>query len=156
MTITDFAVSRGIQSQTVSIYIRRHFEEFKGHTKKNGKSVELDEIALQILEEQYPLPAPVQVIEDTESRQELIKVQKLVIQLQEKLNNATMQIAQAEATKMLLEDKEHQLAKAEERAERMEKRAEEIKRELTQELDQVRLALETEKNKTWVDKLLKR
>lgn len=145
MTISEFAASRGVMPQVISIFIKRHPKEFKGHIIQKGKSKELDEVALGVLDTHYPLPAPVQVIEDTESRKELIKTQKLIIQLQERLQDATMQIAEAEATKMLLEDKQGQLDKAEETIGK-----------LSNEVDQLRLALELEKNKSWIQKLLKK
>jgi len=47
--------------------------------------------------------------QDTESRKELIKAQKLIIQLQQKISEQSLALAQAEATKILLEDKEEQL-----------------------------------------------
>ena len=135
MTITEFASSRGIQTQTVSIYIKRHSKDFKGHTLKKGKAVELDSTALELLDKIYPLPNPIQIIEDTESRKELIQAQKQIIRLQEQLQEATRQIAQAEAIKLLLEDKKEQLTKSEYRINELEK------------------ALEIEKAKTWWDKL---
>lgn len=142
MTITEFAESRGIQSQVISIYIRRHFEEFKGHTQKHGKSVELDDKAIELLEAKYKLPQPIQVIEDTESRQKLIKAQEAIIQLQGKLQEASKQIAQAETMQLLLEDKKEQLAKAEERENKANERIAELEKLLQEEL-----------SKSWWDKL---
>lgn len=88
-----------------------------------------------MLERQYPLPQMVQVVEDTESREKLIQAQELIIQLQKKINEQSQLIAQAEATKMLLEDKQVQLDKME---------AE--KADLQKQLD-------AEKSKTWWQKL---
>lgn len=151
--ITEFAREREVEPDTVTTFIRRHPEIQKDIIQKGKKSaIDTESEGYEALEKQYPLPKPIQVIEDTESRKELIQTQKLVIQLQNKLNEATTLIAQAEAQKILLEDKQQQLDKAEER----EQKAEETIRNLSKELDQVRMALETEKNKTWIDKLLKR
>ena len=88
-----------------------------------------------MLERQYPLPQMVQVVEDTESREKLIQAQELIIQLQKKINEQSQLIAQAEATKMLLEDKQVQLEKME---------AE--KADLQKQLD-------AERSKTWWQKL---
>lgn len=77
----------------------------------------------------------VQVVEDTESREKLIQAQELIIQLQKKINEQSQLIAQAEATKMLLEDKQVQLEKME---------AE--KADLQKQLD-------AERSKTWWQKL---
>lgn len=122
MTITEFAGVHAIQPQTISIFIKRHPEQFKGHTKKVGKTVELDEVALEILEKQYPIPRPVQllngvdpdehkeVVDKLSSAQEyIIKLHETVEQLKDKLNENEKLIAQAEAQKMLLEDKQEQL-----------------------------------------------
>jgi predicted nuclease with TOPRIM domain len=88
-----------------------------------------------LLEKQYPLPQMIQVVEDTESREKLIQAQELIIQLQKKINEQSQLIAQAEATKMLLEDKQVQLEKME---------AE--KADLQKQLD-------AERSKTWWQKL---
>ena len=63
MTISEFAASRGKQPQVISRYINRHPEDFKDHTKKTGKAVDLDDRAIEILSEKYPLPKPVTVIQ---------------------------------------------------------------------------------------------
>lgn len=54
------------------MYMSRHQELFEGHTTRNGKSVELDEEAIKILEEQYPLPEMVQIIRDPELEKERV------------------------------------------------------------------------------------
>lgn len=170
MTITEFANSRGVQSQTVSIYINRHEEMFSGHTKRAGKTVELDEEALEILDKQYPLPKMVEIIEDKESREELIKTQKALIQTQRKMEelrgvvaDAEKAVARAEAVQLLLEDKEAQLQKANERLDRLEERPDQkdvlIEKErknsedkdaqikqLMQSLEETRRQLDEEKN----------
>jgi TolA-binding protein len=135
MTITEFARARNVQAQTISIYIKRHEKLFKGHTSKAGKTIELDEVALKILDEKYPLPKPVEIIEDTESREKLIKAQELIIQLQDKLNQAQSKIAQAEATQLLLEDRTIQLKKADERIEKIEAESQELKNEIKELTD---------------------
>ncbi|PHU34084.1 hypothetical protein [Pseudobutyrivibrio ruminis] len=145
MTITEFAESRQVQPQAISRYIGRHPEKFNGHTEKKGKTVELDDIALELLEKKYPMPAPVQIIEDTESRQKLIKAQELIIQLQDKLMDAQSQIAEAEATKILLEDKNAQIEKYELTEANYKKQIDELLEELSKE-----------KSKTWIDKLFKK
>ena len=113
MKVTDFLQGREVERQAVTRYINRHEELFAGHIKKVGKEIELDADAVAVLEKAYPLPAPVEVVEDKESREQLIQTQKLVIQLQQKLvdmqaeQTRYAQIeAQAHATALLLEDKE--------------------------------------------------
>lgn len=149
MTITEFAKAHHVQSQTISIFIKRHEDLFEGHTKRVGKTIELDEEALKVLDEKYPLPKPVEVIEDIETikelaatRKELADTRKILIEKEEKISElqeqllvASRQIVQAEAMQLLVEDKKEQLQKE------MEKSA-----KLHEELYQ-------EKAKTWIQKL---
>ena len=100
---------------------------------------------MELLGKKYPLPAPVQIIEDTESRQKLIKAQELIIQLQGKLMDAQSQIAEAEATKILLEDKNTQIEKYEL-----------IEANYKKQIDELLEELSKEKSKTWIDKLFKK
>ena len=52
---------------TVAVYMKSHEKECKGHTwLKNGRKW-LDEDAIRLLEQKYPMPLPVQVIEDSEA-----------------------------------------------------------------------------------------
>jgi len=156
--ISDFAEERNVDRNAVTQYIRRHEELFKGHTKIEGNSMFADDEAMQLLDKKYPLPKPIEIIEDKESRQELIKTQRLVIQLQESLKEAQGLIAKAEATQMLLEDKEIQLEKAEQRldkAEEEKRRLESKIEELQESLVQGKEKLAQEQSKTWIQKLLK-
>ena len=107
--LTNFAESRNEKPDTIRKYINRHKDEFEGHCSFCGTKMEIDDYAEKMLDQLYPLPKPVEIIEDTESRKELIKAQKLIIQLQQKISEQSLALAQAEATKILLEDKEEQL-----------------------------------------------
>lgn len=107
--LTNFAESRNEKPDTIRKYISRHKEDFDGHCSFCGTKMEIDDDAVAMLDLVYPLPKPIEIIEDTESRKELIKAQKLIIQLQQKISEQSLALAQAEATKMLLEDKEEQL-----------------------------------------------
>ena len=109
MIISEFADSRDVQSQVISRYIRRHFDEFQGHTKKNGKSVELDDTAIKLLEKKYALPKPVEVVVDKESQEKLLKAQELIIGLQQQLLEANNKLLEADREKYLLEDRERAL-----------------------------------------------
>lgn len=111
--LSDFADQRNVSRDTVAAYIRRNPEIFEGHTTKQKKALILDDEAVKMLDEMYPLPKPIQIIEDVESRQKLIQTQQLVIQLQQKIVDQTAIVAQAETMKVLLEDKEKQLEAAE-------------------------------------------
>ena len=104
VSIKDFSEERNVDNDTVNAYLRNH-PEIKQHTKRVRKNIVIDteSEAYALLERQYPLPQMVQVVEDTESREKLIQAQELIIQLQKKINEQSQLIAQAEATKMLLE-----------------------------------------------------
>ncbi|WP_026514112.1 hypothetical protein [Butyrivibrio sp. LB2008] len=122
-------------------------ETIKVH-KIIGKTIELDEEALKVLDGKYPLPKPVEVIEDIETikelaatRKELADTRKILIEKEEKISElqeqllvASRQIVQAEAMQLLVEDKKEQIQKE------MEKSA-----KLQEELNQ-------EKAKTWIQK----
>ena len=150
MNITEFAQSRNKTVGAVSNYIQRHRDLFKGHTKKTGTNAELDEYALEILEKKYPLPKPVEVVEDietikelSETRKELAEAGKRIEVLQSKLLESSKQIAQAEATKLLLEDKTAQLDKAEKEAQDLKNKNE----NLSAELEKLRIENATLKNR---------
>lgn len=150
MTVTEFLEGRTVERQAVTRYIERHSDEFQGHTSKKGREIELDEVAVGILEKKYPLQSLVEVIEDKESRQKLIKAQEYIIQLQEKINEQSLAIAKAESIQLLLEDKQHQLEMAEQR----ENEWKESQKRTEEELNRVREELEKERNKSWFAKLL--
>lgn len=135
MTIAEFCRGRNVDSQTVRKYINRHSNDFKGHTGKDGREITLDNHALHILEDKYPLPSPIEVIDDIETRKKLIEAQEIIIRLQSKLQEQTMAIAQSEALKLLLEDREKQLQHSYDQCDKLQ-----------QELDR-------ERSKTWWDKL---
>lgn len=152
MTVTEFLEGRTVERQAVTRYIERHSDEFQGHTSKKGREIELDEVAAGILEKKYPLQSLVEVIEDKESRQKLIKAQEYIIQLQEKINEQSLAIAKAESIQLLLEDKQHQLEMAEQR----ENEWKESQKRTEEELNRVREELEKERNKSWFAKLLRK
>ena len=120
MTITEFARLRGKEPQAISRYLKRH-PEVNQYTHKKGKTVELLPEAERLLDKVYPLPKPIEIIEDTESRKELIEAQKLIIKLQQRLEEQAALVAKAEAVKLLLEDKERQLTEAKAQKEEAEK-----------------------------------
>lgn len=62
MKIGDFLQGRLVERQAVTRYIERHSEEFEGHISKIGREIVLDDVAIQILDKQYPPPKPVEVI----------------------------------------------------------------------------------------------
>lgn len=128
MNISDFARARNVEPQTVSRYIKRH-PEIEKLTIKNGKKVELTAEAEELLDEIYPLPRPVEIVQgvpEKEHRELLNKyaqAQEIIIKLQEERVLQAEKLAKLEATQALLEDKEKQLALQSELREKAEKRA---------------------------------
>lgn len=146
MTITEFAKSRDIEPQAVSRYIGRH-EEFKGHISvnpKNGKEKILDDVAIELLGEKYPLPKPIEIIEGIEPKEyqkvvnSMLELQELNNKMQEQLLDAQELIAGATAQRLMLEDRERQIAEL--KAE-IEKSKEELARD-NEFIAQVKVELE--------------
>ena len=123
MYLKEFAEQRNVKPNTVAVYMKSHEKEFKGHTwLKNGRKW-LDEDAIRLLEQKYPMPLPVQVIEDSEARKQLIVAQQLIIKLQQQLVEAAPAITLAEQNIKLIETMT-------EEKENLEKQNEELKNEL--------------------------
>lgn len=150
MTITAFAESRNVQAQAVNRYILRHEDKFAGHTKKVGKSIELDEVALSILDEKYPLPRPVQLLngvdpveyqailkEKADAVSDLAEARNIIIMMKDKMMEDQKLIAQAEAQKMLLEDKEAQLSVARAEGKKKDTEIEEQKKKIEEQIRQL-------------------
>lgn len=149
MKVTEFLNGREVERQAVTRYINRHDEIFKGHTKKVGKEIELDSVAVEELEKVYPLKKPITIV-DGVSQEEFIRVQNELIisqqsisELQKRLLDTQEQLAAARATELLLEDRTKRISELETR---------EVAKE--QEIRDLQEKLATERSKTWVQKLL--
>lgn len=161
MNISEFARSRGIEPQTVRHYVNDH-EDIKKHTKKVGKTVELSDEAIELLDKIYPLPRPIQllngvdpeehkaVVDKLSSAQEyIIKLHETVEQLKDKVNENEKLIAQAEAQKILLEDKNSQLEAARAEGEKKDTENDYLKKAN----EDLRAELERLKNRSFLDRL---
>lgn len=149
MKVTEFLNGREVERQAVTRYINRHDEIFKGHTKKVGKEIELDSVAVEELEKVYSLKKPITIV-DGVSQEEFIRVQNELIisqqsisELQKRLLDTQEQLAAARATELLLEDRTKRISELETREEAKE-----------QEIRELQEKLATERSKTWVQKLL--
>lgn len=113
--LTLFAEQRNEKPDTIRKYINRHMEDFEGHFEIKGKQMELDEVAAGLLEQKYPLPRPVQVVngvdpeEYADALKKISQLQEAVIKLQQARQEDLQKLAAAEATQILLEDKEEAL-----------------------------------------------
>lgn len=149
MKLVEFAKQRGVARDTITQYIRRHPELFDGHTEVKGKLLFLDAEAERLLNEKYPLYSPIELVEDveiikelSETRKALAQAERHVAELYKRFSDQTAAIAQAEAVKMLLEDKEEQLQDS-------KKQIHDYKQEIQELSDQLRI----EQSKTWWDKI---
>ena len=155
MNLTEFAESRNVKINAISNYMSRHAEKFAGHTKKVGKSIELDEVAMSILDEKYPLPRPVQIMNGVEPEEhkavqdKLTAAQDFIIKLQDKMMEDQKLLAQAEAQKQLLEDKEAQLNAAKVEGEKKDTEIDSLKKAN----EDLRAELERLKNRSFLDRL---
>lgn len=173
ITISDFALERDVDRDTVTAYIRNH-PEIKKDVSRQGKNavIDTDSEGYSILDKQYALKV-VQMVEDKESKLKLLKAQEMIIQLQNKLNDASEKIAKAESMQMLLEDKERQLNKAEEQLSNFTDQITEVKEhkakievqldqakekinEKDAEIQALKNELEKEKSKSWIKKLFRK
>lgn len=148
-------------------YIRRNPDIFDGHIKADGKWLFIDEVAEKALNEKYPLPQPIEIVEDIETikelsatRLELAKAEAFVIELQKKINETEKQIAIVDAeirmNNILIEEKEKQIKEKEEALSRERERADQERSRADKEqfkADELQKELEKERNKTWWDKL---
>lgn len=139
MKITEFLQGRNVERQAVTRYINRHDEIFKNHVKKDGKELDLDIMAVEALEEVYPLEMPVNVINGVpmesfvKIQNELIMSQKKVESLQVQLLDVQKQIATAKAQELLLEDKTNQISELKEQIDLKNDEIENLKAQLSEE-----------------------
>jgi len=122
MTMREFADSRNVDMKAVSHYM-------KYHGMKYDKGTGLTDDQLAILDKAYPLPQPVQLVEDTESRRELLKTQKALIEAQNALLMAQEKISLAEKEKFLLEAKTAECEELKDKARTLEASAQSLQRE---------------------------
>lgn len=103
MTITEFARSRNLKEQTVFKYLYRHNLEY-------DKSTGLTEELLNVLEEKYPLPRPVQIIqgldpeEERRLRMELEATQKALNAAKDKIIELTEKSSKIELIELKNDD----------------------------------------------------
>lgn len=110
LLLIDFARSRNEKTDTIRKYISRHKKEFEGHISFSGTKMEIDDEAYSLLDKVYPLQEQIQIVEDTEIRKNLMQAQELIIQLQMQMMEMQEKVALAKASKVLLEDREQQIA----------------------------------------------
>lgn len=128
LNISEFLKGREVKPNTLSNYIARHPELFEGHVKREGKNTFLDDEAVRLLEEKYPLAKPVVIInglsqeEERELREKLQRTQEMLVAMQNELVNTKLQLADKEKAEFLLELKEEKIEELTKEVETMKKR----------------------------------
>ena len=173
MNLTEFAQSHNIEMQVISKHIKAHADEYRGKIKENGKSKELTDEAIEILEKYYPIPKPTIVIEGipkeehfkevNEKLEEIDNLRKVIITLKDQLTDYQLKLKDAETEQLRIEEKgkikDTLIEKLEQSAEVQKNKSaeQELKlSDLQSENEKLKAELETEKNKSWWDKLLKK
>lgn len=141
LKIKDFIQGRNISYSSVFQYIKRNPDLFKGHTGKKN-NIELDDVAVDLLEQKYPLSKPVEVIEDSELMKKLLNLQEKYIQLVHEHYDAEVKI-------MALEHKESLLISTEKKKSELEEQL----KAAQEKIETLENDIQSEKSKTWWDKL---
>jgi hypothetical protein len=94
--IKDFAESHNVGDKAVSRWMKLHHIEYD---REKG----LTEEQISLLEKQYPLPQPIQIVEDIETKNKLVEAQNALILTQQALISAQAKINTLESEKLLLE-----------------------------------------------------
>lgn len=104
--IKDFAASRNVDRDTVNAFIRKH-PEIRKDVKRVGKNTIIDDNTegYELLNEKYPLPQLIQVIEDTESIKKLAIANERIAKLQEVVGQQKELLFKADNQIQLLEYK---------------------------------------------------
>lgn len=113
MTIKEFCGARpNIQVPSVLKYMKRNSDLFEGHISGSGQQTELDDVAIKLLEEKYPMPMEVIPSPNAELIAELDRAKNYIIQLQQNEIVREKLLAKAELDKAMLEEKRVQLLEA--------------------------------------------
>lgn len=159
MKIKEFIKGRNVSYDTVRKYIVKNEKLFKGHIGRPNNIV-LDDEAISILDKKYPFPEPIQIVEDTEARKQLIAAQQRIIELQQQLVIAAPKIAMADNNMHLLERVENEANELKADKKNLEKELQDLSKEkeiqelrFQKEKEELLRKLEEEKAKSWWDKL---
>lgn len=150
MKVTEFLKGRRVERQAVTRYINRHNDFFESHIKKVGKEIDLDDEAVEELDLIYPLEKPVEIVTDVETMKKLQVAMETIVKLQGQLNVMDKQIAESQATQLLLESAENQLSETKTKLEQKE----ELLDQTRSELEATKLELEKLKNRSFFQRLL--
>lgn len=139
MLVVDFAKERNLKSDTIRKHIRKNYDKYKDHIISNNHSMEIDDTMVEMLNEVYPLPKPVQVIkgvpeeEHNALRTKYESVLEELKRVQEMRIEETKQLAESKGALLLLEEKTQQLTEYKETIERANKTIDDQRRDLTEQ-----------------------
>lgn len=109
MNVSEFAQERQVSPGAVYAYMRKHKQELDGHLIREGRNVNLDDWAIDFLSKSYPLPAPIPVAVDYESREKYTQALEEISRLQKRIIELEQEQAKAKATALLLAEKSSEL-----------------------------------------------
>ena len=167
MRIKDFIVGRNVELQAVQKYIIRHPELFEGHIDKSERNMDLDEVAVDLLNKKYPLIQKIEIYNGVSHEEhkavleELNKKNNYIIQLQNELNAVNKQLGDIGSSLARLEEKDKSKDKIIAEQEESLKTAENTQRNLNNRVDQLLMQLEIRnnrikemENRKWWERLL--
>ena len=131
MTIKEYSMSRGVSYEAVRKQVSAlKKKELKKHIKYNGRTAELDDYAVEILDQHRQQREVVVVASNIDTQKELERLHDQVHQLQAELLKRADKITELiEKNSLLLEEKT-KLIEDKTRREVLEKDNEELKQEL--------------------------
>lgn len=110
MTLKEFAEGRGVEYNALMQWLYRR-PELRERMPKEGKSyvIEPGDGIFEILDKKYPIPKPIQVIQDEEARKELAEANRKIQELQEAMLKMAARASQADAMQLMLEQRDTEL-----------------------------------------------
>lgn len=151
ITVRDYALKKGVTERAVykQMKSKKNAERLEGHIKIIDGKQWLDDEAVAILDESKTTAVVIEKINNQQYIDELNQeIGRLNVELREvykQMAQQAPQIAAAEATRQLLEDKKVAYDQEKERAD-----------QLYRENVELKMRLENEQKKTWFQKLLGR
>ena len=110
MTLSDFARQRNQDVSAIKMYMKRHGLDY-------DRTTGLTDEQLAILDEQYPLPKPVTILNGIPEKEYIDVLERLdkakdkMFELQNKLFDVQLQISEQKSDRLLLEEKTENLKK---------------------------------------------
>ena len=131
MTIKEYSMSRGVSYEAVRKQVSAlKKKELKKHIKYNGRTAELDDYAVEVLDQHRQPREVVVVASNSDTQKELERLHNQVHQLQAELLKRADKITELMEKNSLLLEEKTKLIEDKTRREVLEKDNEELKQEL--------------------------